>query len=472
MTAQQVEFDFEKFAIRDKKLPQLIKEGRYPIKQATVISSAALSEITQLLKTKLLEIEDDGYGVEPISDKVLKGIMDEIGTEWTTKHGNWPKRFAKVFKHQRQQKFSSDFLSRVGKIARESCIMSTGKELVITKDFSWNPGTYGDNSSCYWGCRSGAKKILEMSSSFALLIHGDNNLPLGRAWCTPYHEHYIVFNAYAVGGQSITIVTFARALSDIFNYPYYRNVELSCKHTTEGPLWINAGKGYIVGSQEVADIEDVNLDYTLYCDGCGEECTYEANLEGNQVFCEDCYKGSNECECCENRISEDDTYWVHDCPVCPTCFDREAYSCYSCGRNDWNDNSFVYDGEYYCEYCVDKYFTKCNKCEEVWHVDDMIEVSEDEGLYCKDCAKTYTHTCKECGIIFDTEDEKDDPESELCNGCFYQLRGFDCDDCGNYFDRKKEAVGEKEHVCNNCYYKRHPEERPVEHKAKGQSNEG
>jgi hypothetical protein len=468
LTVQQVEtIDLEKFVIRDIKLPQLITEGRYPVNQATVISMAALDEIKQLLRNKLLDDADD-YGVAPISDKALKGIMDEIGTEWTTKHGNWPKRFAKVFKHQRRQKFSSDFLSQVGKIARESCVMSTGKELIITKDFDWNPGIYGDSNSCYWGCRSGAKKILEMANAFALLIHGEHNYPLGRAWCIPYDSHYIIFNAYAIGGQSITIVTFARILSDVFNYPYYRNIELTCRDTEEGPLWINNRKGYIIGSQEVADIEDVDLDYALYCDGCGEECTYEAYLEPNGVFCDGCAKGSQECECCEGRVHEDEVYWVHDCAVCPTCFERDAYSCYSCGRNDWNDNSFEYEGEPYCEYCVDKYFEKCDQCDELVHSEDMVGVSGDAG-YCRDCARVYTHTCKECGTHFDIEIEKDDSKSELCNECYHasQIKLFKCEDCENWCDGRKEIVGEKENVCNACYYTRHPEERPSELQSEG-----
>jgi hypothetical protein len=414
-------FDVEKFVIRDVKVPQMIKEGNYPINQATVISCSALDDIKRILKNHLIDTSD--YGVEPISDKALKGIMDEIGTEWTTKHGNWPKRFAKVFKSRRGQKFSSDFLSRVGKIARESCIISTGKELIVTKDFSWDPGDYGDYDSCFWGCRSGAKKILEMAKAFALLIHGENRHPLGRAWCAPYKSHYVVFNAYARDGQSITIVTFARILSDIFNYPYYRNVRLTCREMDEGPLWINNGKGYIVGSQEVADIGEVDLDHALYCDTCENECTYEAHLENGEVFCEDCWKGSNTCECCDRRMHEDDTYYVHDSAICPRCFEDEAYRCYHCEEYDWNSNATKYRGEYYCEYCCDNHFVTCEKCDERVHKDDASNING--ALYCDNCVTEYT---------------------------------FDCDACGKAVDKEIDEVGYEHHLCNECYYEEHPDE--------------
>ncbi len=463
MTVQQVEiFDFEKFAIRDKKVSQEIREGRYPINQATVISTSALEEIKYLLKEKLIEPGD--FGVESISDKALKAIMDEIGTEWTTRHGNWPKRFAKVFKNQRGQKFSNDFLSQVGKIARESCVMSTGRELIVTRDFSWHPGRYGDDSSCYWGCRSGAKIILEQARAFALLIHGDDDYPLGRAWCIPYESYYVIFNSYAISGESITIVAFARILSDTFNYPYYRNVRLTCRDMNEGPLWINGGKGYIIGAQEVANIDDVDLDYPLYCDGCGDECTGGANLEDNQVFCADCCGESNICDCCDGRVNSDDTYWVHGCAVCPACFDRDAYSCYACGRNDWNDNAYEYDGEYFCEHCVERYFVTCDHCGECVHQSDSVELHNDR-VYCSSCARDYTRVCVECEERFDAELEDADPDLNLCNECYGSLI-FTCKTCEERFNRKTETVGQKVSLCNECYHKEYPEERPTKGKTK------
>jgi hypothetical protein len=408
----QQAFDFEKFAIRDVKLTQEIKEGTYPINQATVISVSALEDIKDLLRSKLLD--NTVWGAEPISEKSLRGLMDEIGTEWTTKQGNWPKRFAKVFKYRRSQKFDNDFLSRVGKIARESCIMSTGKELVVSKDFDWSPGDYGDYDSCFWRCRSGAKKILRDARAFALLIHGEDENPLGRAWCVPYKSYYVVFNAYARGGESITIVTFARIVSDIFNFPYYRNVRLTCRGMTEGPLWINNGKGYVVGPQEVADLDDVNLEHALYCSSCDEECCYEAHLEDDRVFCENCYSGSNVCECCDRRIHDDDTYWVHDTAICGNCADNDAERCYECENLEWNDNITYYRDEAYCERCVDRKFVTCDKCKELVHQKDTFSL-RDGYCYCDDCVDEHTFICKECGYRFSN---LEDHEEGMCWTCY------------------------------------------------------
>ena len=416
--AQSETFSLDDLKISNPKatIPH-IKEGTYPINKATVISIPALEEIKEMLRNRLMT--EDPYGICRITDKELHQLMDEIGTEWVTKQGNWPKRFAKIFKHRRGQKFSNDFLSRVGKVARESCFDSTGRELIITQEFSWDPGDYGDDDSCFWGCRAGARELLHNANAYALLIHGEDDRPLGRAWCAPFKEHYVVFNTYACYGESITMTAFARILSDIFNFSYYRNVRLTCRGRDNGPLWINGSKGYVVGSQDVSTIEHIDLDYRLYCSNCEDECVQEAHLDDDDnILCEHCYEGSHVCDGCGRRVHDDDVCYVNDTPVCPRCFDRSAFTCYECGESDWNDNAHEHNGNSYCEYCFHKYYAYCQCCDETVEKDKAVEVTEKYGImtYCVDCFEEYGFTCEECGEAFIDSMQSDN--EGICVNCY------------------------------------------------------
>lgn len=426
MTLWQTEMlNIEKFVIRTPE-SLIVKPGRYQIKKASAISASALEEIKELLRVRLVQTED--LGVEQIPDKVLNGLIDEIGTEWTTKQGNWPKRFAKVIKQRRGQKLNSDFLSVVGKIARESCVEDTGRDLIITENFDWEPGTYGDTESCFWGCRAGAKLLLEDNGGMALLIHGSNDEPLARAWCVPYENSYIVFNCYAVRKCPITIVTFARALSDLFNLAYYRNIGLTCRGINCGPLWINhsdevsdweGGRAYIIGPQSVSTIEKVDLEYDpLYCDNCEDECDTDAYVEEGKVLCQCCWESSNICYCCEKRVHEDDVYTVEDEVLCPRCFDHEAFTCFECEYHFWKSDRIEIEGRMYCKDCVSRHYVECSVCSTLIRKSETCGIDGNDEVYCEKCWEEHTFECRECCDRFDRRDEEAGQEYDLCNKCF------------------------------------------------------
>lgn len=434
MSVQQTElFDLEKFVIRNPKpvdtpVTHEVREGRYQIKSTSTISAAALDEIKNLMRSRLVETRT--WGVEEISEKELNGLIDEMGNEWSTRQGNWPKRFAKVIKHRRGQKLNSDFLSVVGKIARESCVMDTGRDLIITRKFDWEPGTYGDEESCFWGCREGAKIILQDNGGMALLIHGAEDEPLARAWCVPYEGNYVVFNCYTVDECPITIVTFARALSDLFNFVYYRNIGLTCRGINCGPLWINhndnaddweGGRAYIIGQQDVASMESLDLDYDpLYCDNCESECDSEAHLDENgNVLCGYCEEAHHHCVSCGRRVHDDDVNWISDEALCSRCFDREAFTCYECDYNFYKDDGVTeINGQMHCDDCVDRYFEKCSSCGKLVRKGDICEIDGNDKGYCESCWEEHTFECKQCGERFDSRDEPEGFTSDMCDNCF------------------------------------------------------
>jgi hypothetical protein len=399
----------------------IIEEGKYPVTNTEVVSVSALETIKKILQENLITI--DRYGARLIEEKDLKHIFNEIGTDWMSKQGSWPKRFAKVFKKRRNQKFGNNLLSKIGQIARDSCNLSQCESLTVTKDFDWTPGLYGDTSSCFWTSRSGAKFILRDADALALLLYGDSHRPMGRAWCVPYGNDYIIFNAYAREGEPITIVSFARILSDTFGFDCYRDIIFTNREMEDGPLWINGGLGFIVGNQNVSTITEVDIDYPLYCSECDEECCDEAHIDdsGSGVMCESCVEGSIFCENCDARVSEDTVIYVNDTPLCERCFEKHAFSCYECGEVDWVDNAHKHNGNYFCEYCFDRCYTYCEECDSSVDRDLAVDVTVDSGIevWCPSCLDDRGFICKSCEDSF--ENSMMSSEDGLCRHCCGQL---------------------------------------------------
>ncbi len=73
-------------------------------------------------------------------------------------------------------------------------------------------------------------------------------------------------------------------------------------------------------------------------------------------LCPECAdQQTTECECCGERflgsaIREDD---AGTC-VCEDCYEENYCTCYQCGNIIRNEDSYEYDGEYYCESCYEE----------------------------------------------------------------------------------------------------------------------
>jgi hypothetical protein len=423
----------------------LIKEGRYAVKTAKRISDVALGNISFILRA------DFGF-----DHYTLTCILDDIGIEWTAKKGNWPKRFAKIMKRHGHT-FDNDFLSRIGKIARESCITSNATELIVTPETHWHPGDYGDSGSCYWGCRSGAHLILKESKSFALLLHGEDDFKMARCWCTPWsnggEEYFVIYNCYCRSGEPINLISYSRIVSDIFNIPYYRDVQLTCRGRIEGPLWINGGKGYILGSQKASDIEEVDLDYFIKCDECGSECTDTAELHDGIVTCGYCGEDTYHCSHCDTRLHDDEAWWPNDnaddC-YCEECF-RELFTrCRRCEAWEHNDDAVEVDGEYWCDYCASEYAVQCDKCGDTVSESDATYLEYEDIHLCENCFDAYGCECDHCHTPMLTKSAiKTHDDDYVCAPCS-EDNYFTCDECGDLFELSERADVPGSDLCSAC----------------------
>lgn len=99
----------------------------------------------------------------------------------------------------------------------------------------------------------------------------------------------------------------------------------------------------------------------IRCSVCGAVLTEEAFHEfDGQVMCDDCfYEHTTECECCHERIRQENAEIDNDITLCTFCYDNYYTTCEICGRIIHRDNAH-YEDECYAPYCDDCF----NKLEE------------------------------------------------------------------------------------------------------------
>lgn len=130
------------------------------------------------------------------------------------------------------------------------------------------------------------------------------------------------------------------------------------------------------------------------------------------------YNDMTRCDCCGQRVHDDNITYINDCPYCGSCVDscytwsdiQEEYvdndslvylangevvsdwyaehncpRCEHCGEYHYDtENMQEHDGFSYCDSCFDELFEKCSECDEYFAIDDL-----KDGLCC-DCLETRT----------------------------------------------------------------------------------
>lgn len=81
------------------------------------------------------------------------------------------------------------------------------------------------------------------------------------------------------------------------------------------------------------------------------------------------YSGISECLCCGNELydfnSEADLF-------CLNC--EDVYQCYECGEYHSRDDLIEVNGNLYCRWCYEEYFSVCEGCGEEVHINDTMSV--------------------------------------------------------------------------------------------------
>lgn len=328
---------------------------------AGMISIAGIDAIRTFIFHQNLET-DEWKAVNPEATfPRLPSLPEDWNWTWIVQRGTYagtmPKRISSYYHKVHSLKCPPAFLTAVGNLARQHSLDNTAYDFEFVDHFDWQAGEFGDHGSCLWGSRETAKDIMLANGCKAVRFYDANGNGQGRAWFyTIQPDLHVVWGGY--GFLADATLTIARVLA-LHLALTYKRISLTNNEDDGGLVWINAGRGYLIGFPDVLKLYD----------------RYDLGWETNEDHCHDCGRA----------LDEDDTYiGADDEMYCQRCYDESFDDCAHCGRSEFRDNTTYIDGMgAVCDTCLDRHYVRCETCEE-WIVNDDSVVHQDE-YYCRDC---------------------------------------------------------------------------------------
>ena len=316
--------------------------------------------------------------------------------------GALPKRIGKWYYQEHATKLTPDQLTIVGNLGSRHSTRDETYSFDFVDHIDWSAGDFGDSGSCYWSCHASAKDmILDNGGGAVRFFDGATHYGIARAWIVPRPSGcLLVFNGY--GMETLPI---ARILAAHLDHAYYRQVNLTNNGVHDGELWINNGKGYLIGPQAVVTaIDAIDLEW----EGV-EQC---------------------KCENCNCDIDEEDHYHDPDGDdCCESCYHDRVFYCESCGEDYWNHYAQTDpDGDTICETCYSNNVLWCDHCNsDIWESD--AKEDPDGDTICASCRSDKVVECVCCDTEVWEDDAKENPiggficgacSLDLCNGCLVE----------------------------------------------------
>lgn len=243
-----------------------------------VISTEGISAIADLLGRHSNALPRDDVGLFTDEARLWLNLStdmynEELGTEWQTKRGNFPKRFS-AYAHQTYGlKISPEMMSEIGNIGRDH---SLGSDyfIEVTRQLNQSPEAFYNGDSCWWGGYANSRCALKTNGGFGLRTfstaapaedEGDYEEQVtGRAWVMPLRrEHrrgggpdrlvptfdtmqpdaFIVFNGYG----SLEGYPGGRIMAYLSGWTYRR-----VRFSVTG-MFVNGDVGHLVGPQDLVE---------------------------------------------------------------------------------------------------------------------------------------------------------------------------------------------------------------------------
>ena len=209
-----------------------------------------------------------------------------------------------------------------------------------------------------------------------------------------------------------------KLVSELFDVPNYwtlKKGEEACRKAV-----------YTAGVQypDYEHYDDCNVSYLKRIDGfqngnrirIGEppicpECGRE-HYNSRHLFCDYCKEDVYYCECCGDRIRNNDVIWVDGDPYCNDC----ASVCDRCEEGTTDDLTTTYNGDCVCSWCLENRYTWSEYDDD--YIDDFEVVITEEGNAYAPGSDGYME-CEECGEQHDIDNmvETED-ERWLCLDCY------------------------------------------------------
>ena len=333
----------------------------------------------------------------------VRAGLDDAGFEWVwkTTRGTLPKRLDSTLRKLWDVRLPREAISQLGNIASEHTERISRHVLEFTQDFGWQRGAFGDDDSCFWTDRRGAKAMLHSMGAYALRFYDPDYDETGwaRSWLVPTNDFYVLFNAYSKNniGVCYDALSQSRILAYFLGCSYKRVDPLTNHGNADGTLWINGRKqndyncgrvphGYVVGYPE--DIAAVKS-YDFEC---------------HDVDSEEYDERYTTCERCDDTVSNDDTSCVDEQSWCDYCTRHYASWCDHCDEYHCADDcrSVVVndrgESETWCTSCYENDADQCDSCNEYFANASLVEV---HGGYwvCTSCVENEVEECEVCGSL-------------------------------------------------------------------------
>lgn len=295
----------------------------------------------------------------------LPRLPDDWQWVWTIQRGTYagtmPKRVSSYYHKVHKLKCPPDFLREIGNIARQHSETNAAYNFEFVDHFDWQAGDYGDGGSCFWGSRESARDIMRENGGLAVRFYNPEGKGIARAWVQPIADDlHLVWNGYGFPGDAT--LTIARIVALHLNASYKR-IEVRNNHVDSGVLYINGGRGFLIGAPDVLDrynSYDFHRDTSDHeCERCGHPLTdddYYLTPDGEH-YCEDCYYDNYDtCEfCSETRPREEITYLDSIRQyICEDCLDRHFIQCQECDGHFRPDDIEYHDDMPYCLSCYNR----------------------------------------------------------------------------------------------------------------------
>ncbi len=253
----------QQFMIRNDGEAPLANDTRVKIQlPAGTISAEGMGEISLLLRDHRATIVREGaYSDKAYNEghpwSLLSYTLEEIGTEWQTKDGNFTKRFSRHAYKKHGLKIPPEMLSKIGNIGSAH---STAVDFQVetTRNLNMSAADFYHEDSCWWQSYSESRCALKNNGGFGLRTFTAHGYVSGRAWVMPLRKDedgqlvptfetenpdaMIVFNGYG----DLSGYAPARIMAHMSGMTY-RKVRFMCS-----PMYINNEGGYLIAPEEIA----------------------------------------------------------------------------------------------------------------------------------------------------------------------------------------------------------------------------
>jgi hypothetical protein len=300
---------------------------RYTLTLNAQITYAGVGEIRRLLWT--------AKGDWSNTYQFLPPLPNNFDFVWMSDDGKLTTRVSHYYYKQFSIKLPASILTEIGNIARAHSHTGETYHFEFVNRITWDDGDFGDDGSCYWGSNGGAREMLEDNGALAIRFYDADGYGIARAWLYDATKFWVLWNGYGFADNST--LTIAKVFASFTDHTY-KQIYLANHGVSSGTLYINNGKGYVIGTTEA--IENLR--------------TFDLGF--NDIYADTCYE-------CDRTVYEDEVYWgPDDNTYCQHCFYRLYDRCTMCGETYEQDEITYLDGSYLCEDCLESHRVKCEKC--------------------------------------------------------------------------------------------------------------